>query len=439
MAQLQSGRVELNTDKGDKQGPVTIGALVAERRRLFVDYLTAVSGSAGRLVFSLVYFIALANTLSIAEFGLFATASAAGVMLSRILAFGFISALYRIATVKPQLIGTYTAGFLVLALCSLPLLAVASLAVHGLFFGNQLPLRTFTLVIVAEALLWRPVEVVLIVNNGMNRFGRAAFMAIAGTAMRAVAALLFAFQPDHALAGWALFYLGANAVSLAAAVALLYPRQRLRFRPALYLRRLTDSLYVAGAEILFYLQMEFDKLLILAFGGPSLAGIYAIIMRLVDLTAIPIRTFSMMLVQRLMRAPEMLRAVKARAALEASVFAVSTVALLSLGTLLHFFPAMLGRNVAEAAPLVVLALLVPGFRNLVEYQAELLFGRGQTLVRAVNLGLLTALKAVALIWVLERFGVPSDLVLALNGVFSRLLLASSLLTHSAMRLPSRAL
>ena len=84
------------------------------------DYLSAISGSGGRLVFSLIYFIALANALSIADFGLFATASAAGVMLSRILAFGFVSSLYRIATVRPRLIGVFTAGFLLLAVLSLP-------------------------------------------------------------------------------------------------------------------------------------------------------------------------------------------------------------------------------------------------------------------------------------------------------------------------------
>jgi len=44
--------------------------------------LSMVRGSAGRLVISLVYFIAIANTLSINEFGLFATASACGIMLS---------------------------------------------------------------------------------------------------------------------------------------------------------------------------------------------------------------------------------------------------------------------------------------------------------------------------------------------------------------------
>ena len=67
-------------------------------------YLSMIGGSAGRLVISLVYFIAIANTLSISDFGLFATASACGIMLSRLLAFGFVSPLYRIATVKTRLL-----------------------------------------------------------------------------------------------------------------------------------------------------------------------------------------------------------------------------------------------------------------------------------------------------------------------------------------------
>jgi len=413
------------------------GALFEARRSLLLDYLTAISGSAGRLVFSLVYFIALANTLSIADFGLFATASSAGVMLSRLLAFGFISALYRVATVKPRLIGAYSAGFLLLGVLSLPVMALASYIVFRIFFHGELALPVFSLLVVAESLLWRPVEVVLIVNNGMGRYGRAAMMAIAGTALRAVAALLFAFQPRHDLGMWAFFYLGANGVSLAAALILLYPRQRLRLDFRLYWRRLADSVYVAGAEVLFYLQMEFDKLLVLSFGGPELAGIYAIIMRLVDLTAIPIRTFTMMLVQKMMRAPELLKRMKLRLSIEAGVFAISTLALAVLGGLLHFFPTILGRNVAEAAPLVVLALLIPGLRNLVEYQAELLFARGQTFVRAINLGLLTGVKAVALVYVLTRISGTHDTVLALNAVFIVLFAASALLTHSALRLPAK--
>ncbi|RJG46388.1 lipopolysaccharide biosynthesis protein [Mesorhizobium sp. DCY119] len=413
-------------------------AFLSERRNLVRDYFSAISGAGGRLVFSLIYFIALANTLSLADFGLFATASAAGVMLSRILAFGFISALYRTATIRPNLIGTFTAGFILLAVLSLPLLAAASYGVYLLFFSSELTLKIFATVVFAEALLWRPVEVALIVNNGLGRFGRAAIMAILGTVARAAFAAAFFFWPTHALEDWALFYIAANAISAVIAFGFFYPRQRLRLRIPLYMRRLADSVYVAGAEVLFYLQMEFDKLLVLSIGGPQLAGLYAIIMRLVDLTAIPIRTFSMMLVQRMMRAPEMLRRWKVRGGIELGVFLVSTLALFCLAVVLHFFPNALGRNVAEAAPLVALAICVPGLRNLVEYQAELLFARGQTLIRAINLALLAGLKAVLLIWILTRGLETPDLIWWLNGVFAGLYLASAALTYSALKLPAKA-
>lgn len=421
-----------------RRRPARLGRLLADRRGLLRDYLSAVSGAGGRLVFSLAYFVALANTLSIAEFGMFATASAAGVMLSRILALGFISALYRTATMRPKLIGTYTAGFLLMAAASLPLLAAASAAVYAVFFAGTVPIGVFAAIVAAEALLWRPTEVVIIVNNGLGRFGRAAFLTILSTALRAAAALLFMAAGNGTLTQWALFYAAANLACLAVAFGLFHPRQRLRLRPRLYWRRLADSLYVAGAEVLFYLQAEFDKLLVLSLGGAELAGIYAIIMRLVDLTAIPIRSFTMMLVQRMMRAPELLSRLAAKAGLEAGVFAVSTAALVALGLLLHVFPRALGGNVAEAAPLVLLALCVPGLRNLVEYQAELLFARGQTLLRALNLALLTGLKAVLLIFVLTRTVQTQELVLALNAVFLLLYLASLALTYSAMRMPARA-
>src|SRR5215813_947637 len=142
--------------------------LLAARRGLLKDYFSAISGSAGRLVFSLAYFIALANTLSIPDFGLFATASAAGVMLSRILAFGFVSSVYRIAAVRPRLIGVFTAGFLMLSVLSLPALALAGWATYALFFAAAMPAGAFATVIAAEALLWRPTELVIIVNNGLG-------------------------------------------------------------------------------------------------------------------------------------------------------------------------------------------------------------------------------------------------------------------------------
>lgn len=428
------------TQAGDipqKRGLARLGHVLAERRKLVLDYLSAVSGAGGRLVFSLAYFVALANTLSIAEFGMFATASAAGIMLSRTLAFGFISALYRTATIRPNLIGAFSAGFCLLGFASLPLLAAASYAVYLIFFAGTVPLAIFAAIVFAEALLWRPVEVAMIVNNGLGRFGRAALLAILATALRAAGAALFMLLSDRSLASWSWYYIGANAAALLLAFGAFYPRQRLRLKTSLYWRRMLDSLYVAGAEVLFYLQMEFDKLLVLSLGGAHLAGIYAIIMRLVDLTAIPIRTFSMMLVQRMMRAPELLARFRTKGGIEGGVMLVSTLALAALGVVLHYFPTLLGRNVAEAAPLVLLALAVPGLRNLVEYQAELLFARGQTLLRTINLALLAGLKAALLVFVLGRFPETSELVLSLNGVFLALYLVSAALTYSALRRPAR--
>ena len=319
----------------------------------------------------------------------------------------------------------------------MPVLAAASLVTYHLFFGSDLPLSVFALFIVAEALLWRPFEAVVIVNNGLVKFWRGALLVIMGTALRMAAAGAFALWSDHTLAVWALFYLAANAVTFLLAAISSYPRRRVRLRPALYWRRMGDSVTVAVSEVLFYLQSEFDKLLVLAFGGPALAGIYAIVMRLVDLTAIPIRAFSMMLVQKMMRSPEMLRGLRRKIAVEAGIFSVSTCGLLAMALVLHFFPAALGRNVSEAAPLIGLALLVPGLRNLIEYQAELLYARGQTFLRILSLAMLAGIKALVLYLLIRASMSPDTLIVWLNATFLALYLASATFTYTVLSRPAK--
>ncbi len=378
----------------------------------------------------------LATQLSIADFGLFATASAMGVVLSRIAGFGFVSPLYRIATVKQRLIGVYTAGLLAALLASLPFVVVAAYSAWAVFFSGQMALAVFAMIVAAEALCWRPLEVVIIVNKGLYRFGRATMTIAIGAGAKALAALALAFSGAHDLASWAQFYLGCLALAFVASAVLFYPRRRLRFDTRIFGRRMADSLSVMGAEILFYIQMELDKLVVLMVGGAQAAGIYAIIMRLVDLTAIPIRTLSTLLTQRLMRDPGMIDRVKIRALLEGVVFAVSTAGIAFIGGLLWLKPTLLGANVAAAAPLVITVLLVPAFRNAIEYQAELLYGRGQTALRVLNYALLGGLKAVLLVWLLTSFTETADWVWRTNLVFAALYVASFALTYSALRRPA---
>lgn len=411
-----------------------LAELTRKHGALLRSYASTLGGSAGRLVISLLYFVSLANSLSIADFGLFASASAVGVVLSRVISFGFVSPLYRVATVKQRLLGTYYAGFLAAALISLPVAALAGWAIFKLFFAGLVTASAFALFLVSEMLLWRSLETIVIVNNGLNRFGRAAMLVVIGTALRAAMALFFALAANHDLDAWAHAYFAANALSLGVALAFYLPRRRLRLRPRLYARRTLDALWTSGAEILFYVQMELDKLAVLAIGGAELAGIYAIVMRLADLTAMPVRAFNMLLVQKIMRSSQILGSLKTRTGIELLIFAVSGAGFAALAYLLWFFPNALGRNVSLVAGVLGLVLAVPGFRNLVEYHAELLYARSQTGLRMLNLGLLAGMKIVLLAFVLAGAPQTRNWLLHMNLVFALLWAASALLTYSAIRI-----
>ncbi|OCW56164.1 lipopolysaccharide biosynthesis protein [Hoeflea olei] len=396
-------------------------------------YLSMVGGSAGRLVISLVYFIAIANTLSISAFGLFATASACGIMLSRLLAFGFVSPLYRIATVKPRLLGTYTAGFLGGMVLSIPLIALAAWLVHALVFAGEMDAVTYGKIILSEVLCWRLMEIAVIVSYGVNRFTAGSVLVVIATSFKTVAAVLFSWLTEGSLEVWATYYLIANDLAAIVAVMFFYPRVRLRWKPVLYLRRWADAVSVAGAEMLFYVQSELDKVLVLSLGGPAAAGVYAMIMRLVDLTALPVRAFLTVLTQRLMRSASMITSLRNRVLLEAAVAAVSTAGLLAMAGFLWIFPNALGANVAEAAPLLILVALVPAFRNLIEYQSELLYATGRTFIRMLVLASLAGSKAVLLAAVLTGgFDTPVWVGL-LNAAFLVLYLQSALITYRMLR------
>ncbi|OJF95249.1 lipopolysaccharide biosynthesis protein [Pararhizobium antarcticum] len=415
---------------------ITFASTLYTRHRGIVHaYLSMTGGSAGRLVLSLVYFICVANGLSIAEFGLFATASATGIMISRLLAFGFMSPLYRVATVKPLLVGTYSLGFLAGAFLSLPLIIVLALAGYYAVFAQDMALWVFAAFMAAEILFWRGLEVIVIVLNGLGRFGKAALLVVIGTGVRTIAALAFSLPHGAAsLATWSLLYLIANAVCLAIALIFFLPRMRLRWRPALYLRRWADSVTVAGAEVLFYVQSEFDKIAVLAIGGPEISGIYAIIMRLADLTALPVRSFNTLLVQKIMRTPETIGSWRLRLIIEAVIVAVSCLAITSMAVYLHMIPNGLGNNVAQVAPWLMAVLLVPAFRNLVEYHSELLYATGHTIRRIFNLVVAGVLKVALLAAIMETSTNVSHWAPLLNGVYLGLYMASFSLTYSALRM-----
>lgn len=394
-------------------------------------YLTILSGSAGRLTISLVYFLIVANTLTLGEFGLFAAASSTGLILSRLLAFGFISPLYRVATVKPRLLGAYLAGFSALSLLSLPLIAAVAAIVYALLFADRLAILPFAVIIVAEVLGWRPVEVVAIVNNGLRRFRQAALLVIIGSGLRTIAALLFMAFGHASLESWVLAYGAATMASALIALTAFLPASRWRLVRSLYPRRMADAVYAGAADIVFYIQAELDKLLVLGLAGERTAGLYAIALRVIDLTAMPVRSFTQMLVQKIMT-DRGLGGLKRLAGFEIGIALISIGGFMAVIVALKPFPGLLGRNVSEAAYLFAPMLLVPAFRNLVEYHAELLYARERTGSRIALLCLLTALKAALISAVMSRFAEGEAWAGWMNLVFGLVYLVSAGFTYGLL-------
>jgi O-antigen/teichoic acid export membrane protein len=402
-------------------------------RKSIGDFAKITTGVLGRLVISLVYFLIVANTLSVGDFGLFAASAAVGVVLSRVLAFGFISPVYRVATVRPQLLGTYLAGLWALALSSVPVILAIAALTYVFFFSGRLTLAVFLLIVAAEVLGARVMEFVAITLNGLSRFGTAARVVVIASAIRTLAALVFLSGGWRSLEVWAMLNLVAALAAAAFALYLYMPRVRLRFKPALYPRRMKDAVFTASSELAFYAQGELDKVVVLTLAGDRTAGIYAIAMRLIDLTAIPVRSFNQMLVQKTMRERVHDVTLRRQAIMEMAVALISVGGLCGLILLLWPNPELLGGNIARAAPALPLLLLVPAFRNLVEMHSDLLYAREIVAGRLLTLLGLMGLKFGLMMVVIGQISDLTVWALPLNGVFAAVYLASALATYGLIR------
>jgi O-antigen/teichoic acid export membrane protein len=401
-------------------------------RKTITDYLTITSGVFGRLAVSVVYFLIVANVLTLAEFGIFAAVSATGLVLSRIMSFGFVSPVFRVATVKPRLLGVYTGGLLAFVALSLPVVISLGLAIHAGFFAGRIAFVPFSLIIAAE-LGWRLLEYVVIVLNGLSRFRQAATLVVLGSALRAVAAVVFYLGAARGLDAWVQIYAAANAVSVVIAVLAFAPRVRIRLRFAVCGRRMRDALSAAVSELAFYAQSELDKLLVLALAGDRTAGLYAIAMRLIDLTAIPVRSFNQMLVQKIMRDGGETGGLRRLVLSEAAIGAVSVAGFMAFIVLLWIWPQVLGNNIARVAPLLPLLLLVPAFRNLIEYHGELLYAREQVVSRLVLLVSVGVLKFALTALLIRQFAEIEHWSMPLNAVFLLLYALSAITTFRLLR------
>ncbi len=398
-------------------------------RRVVENYCLLLAGTVGRVGLQAVYFFVLANTLSLAAMGIFASASAAGLMLASFSGLGFGSLAFRAAAARPRLLGHYLGLFFGSLCLTTPLGLLIALPFYYLLFEHAISLLAFTAILLVEMVVWRIVDVTTQVHNGMGHFTIGSITITVASALRAAGAVSFAVMGGGNVEHWAAYYVAANLAALLAVWTLLRPAVRLRWRTRMFWSRLRDGVMFAISYFALNAQSQIDKIIVLSLTDAKFAGVYAIATRIIDFTAIPFRSFYTLYTRRLFGEGKKVRgALRRTLTVEGAILALSTLAFLALVLVLWRWPNLLGPNVAIAAQLFAPMLIVPALRNLMEFHGELFFVHGRMTARAVvAVGLVCVnAGALALLLSLTRDLLQIGLGLSLISLLLYLLSAGAL-------------
>lgn len=395
------------------------------------NYLQVFSGTGVRLCLQVVYFFILANTLSLHDFGVFASTSATGVIIGTFSGFGFSSLVFRTAVGKRRSLGGYLGVFYGSWILSLPLCVIVSLPIYYLLF-TSLSLTAFIFTILVETGTWRIVEMIHQVNNGLGRYSHASLVISIGTALRTAGAAAFLISSSHDVENWCAVYLASNLVAMALAIGLYQPQVRLRWRTRLFIAGIREALMFSVFNCALISQNEIDKVLILWLADQRTAGIYAISARLIDFTAMPLRTFYVLYSRKLILEGRKKGHLGRNLTVEALIALISCLAYAVLLAALSMWPNLLGHNVAAATQLFGVLLMVPAFKNLLEYHSELFFAYQATTVRTWLAVSLVILKTTGLAFLLICFSGLPEWGFSLNFVYAGLYALSALVVYRTL-------
>jgi O-antigen/teichoic acid export membrane protein len=423
--------LELDTPVASRASRL-LAMLARTFRAQFANYLQVFAGTGVRLGLQAVYFFILANTLSLHDMGVFASTSSTGIMIGCFSGFGFASLAFRASAGKRRTLGGYLAVFYASWLFALPLCLAASLPVFYFLFTSSLSLTAFILVILVETGLWRIVEMIHQVNNGLARYASASLAISFGSALRTAGAIAFAWSGEHDVETWARFYFAFNLAAMALAIAVYQPRVKLRWRSEIFFGRVRDALLFSVAYCASIAQNEIDKLVMLALADQRTVGIYAISTRIIDFTSVPIRSFYVLYSRKLIIEGYRRSQLGRSLGVEMLIALISTAGLATLLVTLAIWPDLLGHNVAVATQLFGVLLAVPAFKNLLEYHSELFFVYQHMTIRAVLATVLVGMKAAALALLLIHFDNIVAWGIWLNAVYFGLYVFSAASVYGAI-------
>ncbi len=390
------------------------------------------AGTFARLALQAIYFFALVNALTLDQMGAFASISATGLMIGAFSGFGFSSFAFRAAAGRPRLLGRYLGVFYGSLIASLPLAILVATPVYLLLFRGHLAFWAFAAIIVVETVVWRLVEVIQQLNNGLGRYSKGSLVIALATAARTAGAVGFLFAGAGTLNRWAALYFAVNLLAVVIAIVGFHPRVRLRWSTRLLRKRLRDGLMFCTSYFAFSVQNQLDKLIVLALADARIAGIYAIATRILDFTAVPFRTFYVMLTRKLIAEGRPRHLIRRGLTVEAIIAVLATAGFGALIALLHLWPHLLGPNVAEALPFFAMMLAVPAFKSLLEFHGELFYVSQRMTPRAVLAVTLVAINTAVLAWLAGSGMALGSFGLWLNALYAVLYALSAVAVYRTM-------
>lgn len=387
-------------------------------------YAQILTGAATRLVLQAGYFALLVNVLSLADYGIFASVLALSLILSGGGTFGFSASLFRAATTRRRILGAYLSAFLAYSAAECAVLLVAGSCLYLVTLRSYIAFPAFLAVLVSEMVLWRLIDALNVISNGLGRYHNNIVVGLLASGGRLAAIALFAATGGGPLARWTDFYVTGNLLATGVALAIFWPRVRLRWHRTILGRRVRESLAFWAINTLQTVQIEADKLIVLALAGERQAGIYALSMRVIELLLLPIKSFFPPYIQSLLRSPDRFGDWRLSAGVEAAL-ALTALSLFG-GTVLFLtlFPHLLGTNVAHAVLWFRDLPLLAMSRALLDYHREVMFAAERLTTYVIVAGLLASVRLVTIGSVLLVAASIDVLILPLNAVALTLYLVS---------------
>ena len=125
---------------------------------------------------------------------------------------------------RPRLLGQYLGLFYGGLALTTPLGLAAALPFYFLLFQGALPLPAFAGILLVEIVIWRAVEVLAAVQNGMGRFTAGALAITLASAVRAGGAVAFLLGGGGDIGQWTLWYVAANCLALSLVLVFFFYR-----------------------------------------------------------------------------------------------------------------------------------------------------------------------------------------------------------------------